>query len=146
MKRLILSFFVVAIALLATQCASGAGKESKGAVVEITQAQFKELVSDYTLPEWSFNGQRPAIVDFSAVWCGPCQRLAPILDELAAEYGQQIDFYKVDVDACPELSAAYGVSSIPMVLFCPVDGTPQAVTGLYPKEELVKVIEYVILK
>ena len=54
-----------------------------------------------------------------------------------------IDFYKVDVDKCPNLSRAYGVSSVPMLIFCPTTGNPTAVTGLYPKEELVKAIEYV---
>ena len=134
------------VTLAAAQCAMGAGDTGKGVVTDITQSQYKELVSDYTKGEWNFRGSRPAIVDFSATWCGPCKRLAPILDELAAEYSGEIDFYKVDVDQCPQLSQAYGVRSVPMVLFCPVDGRPEAITGLYPKEELVRVIDAVLLK
>ena len=127
--------------------ASGTKSESTGTksskVRELNETEFSTLVADYTSQTWSFKGKRPAIVAFSATWCGPCQRLSPILEELAKTYNGKIDFYKVDVDKCPNLSRAYGVSSVPMMIFCPLEGKPTAVTGLYPKEELVKAIEYV---
>lgn len=139
---------VVAIAIVALACgrASADSNDSKGKVIEITQTQYKQLICDYTKSLREFVGSRPAIVDFSASWCGPCKRLAPILDELAAEYDGQIDFYKVDVDACPQLSQAYGISSVPTVLFCPMTGDPLAIVGLYPKEEIVNVINYLFFK
>ncbi|MGN0212386.1 MAG: thioredoxin family protein [Muribaculaceae bacterium] len=118
-------------------------KSQAGKVTELSQEQFKARVCDYTLEAWKFKGLRPAIVDFTATWCGPCRRLAPILDELAVSYSGKIDFYKVDVDKCPELSATFGVRSVPMIMFCPVEGKPTVITGLYPKEELVKTIDYV---
>ena len=117
-------------------------KAESGKVRELSQTEFKAKVSDYTQKAWSFKGKRPAIVDFTATWCGPCRRLAPILDELAVTYSGKIDFYKVDVDKCQELSAAYGVSSVPMVLFCPMEGKPTVITGLYPKDEYLKLIDY----
>lgn len=122
--------------------------QNEGKVVELTQDKFKVLVNDYTdATTWKFNGARHAVIDFSATWCGPCKRLSPILDELAAEYAGEIDFYKVDVDKNKDLAQAYGVTSVPMVLFCPVDGSkPTVITGAYPKEELQKVIEYVFKK
>lgn len=112
-------------------------------VKELNEAEFSSLIADFNSKTWIFKGKRPAIVDFSATWCGPCQRLSPILDELSSIYDGKVDFYKVDVDKCPNLSRAYGVSSVPMMIFCPLSGNPTAVTGLYPKEELVKAIEYV---
>ena len=118
--------------------------QNEGKVVELTQDKFKVLVNDYTdATTWKFNGARHAVIDFSATWCGPCKRLSPILDELAAEYAGEIDFYKVDVDKNKDLAQAYGVTSVPMVLFCPADGSkPTVITGAYPKEELEKVIDY----
>ena len=115
----------------------------KTAVREIGEKEFSTLIADFNSKDWKFLGKRPAIVDFSATWCGPCRQLSPILDQLATSYSGKIDFYKVDVDKCPNLSRSYGVSSVPMLIFCPTTGNPTAVTGLYPKEELVKAIEYV---
>ena len=66
------------------------------------------------------------------------------MEELAKKYQGKIDFYKVDVDKAQELSQAFGVSSIPMILFVPMDKNPQAIMGAYPKAEIEKVIDYVI--
>lgn len=112
-----------------------------GKVNKISQDEFARLVADYNANEWKFNGKRPAIVDFNATWCGPCRRLAPILEELAAEYSGRIDFYAIDVDENPELAQAFGIQSIPMMLFCPVNDKPQGVTGLHPKSDLVEAID-----
>src|SRR3712207_8630656 len=63
--------------------------------------------------EWVFEGDKPAIIDFYATWCGPCKATAPILEELANDYAGKIDVYKVDVDQQQELAALFGVRSIP---------------------------------
>lgn len=141
---------LIIVSLLVCLFAPMASAEVKaGKVNELTQGEYKALVHDYATnaDSWVFKGTQNAIVDFSATWCGPCKRVAPILDELAKEYAGKIVFYKVDVDACKELATAYGVSSVPTMLFCPADGsTPTAITGAYPKEEIVKVIDYVFNK
>ena len=111
-------------------------------VKEIDQDQFKQLVGLADKGNWTTTAQRPCVVDFNADWCGPCRRLAPVLKELARER-TDIDFYSVNVDDNKELAETLRISSIPMLLIVPVQGDPQAIVGLYPKEELVKVFDYV---
>lgn len=120
-----------------------------GKVNQLTQTEFKTLVHDYAAnpDSWAYKGTQDAIIDFSATWCGPCKRLTPILDDLAKEYSGKIIFYNVDIDACRELAQAYGVSSVPTMLFCPADGsTSTAITGAYPRDEIIRVIDYVFNK
>lgn len=117
-------------------------------VKEITQAQFKTLVGDYSKGVEGFKqiNKKPVVIDIYATWCGPCKRLSPILDELATEYKGKVDFYKIDLDKNRDLGNAFGVQSIPYVIFIPAKGEPQAIMGLYPKEDLKEVIEYMFFR
>ena len=99
-----------------------------------------------TLPELAYLGNKPAIVDFTATWCGPCRKLAPILEELAKENKGKIEIYKVDVDKCKDLAKTFKIASIPAILFIPVDGEPQMLIGLRSKEDLQKEIDRILLK
>ncbi|MBQ7941102.1 MAG: thioredoxin fold domain-containing protein [Muribaculaceae bacterium] len=135
--------FVIGITLAAAtlcSCANAAPPQVK----DISQEEFTALVGDYSNGVYGFKmkGDKPAIVDIYATWCGPCRRLSPILEELAAEYRGKVDFYKIDLDKNRSLGDAFGVQSIPMVIFFPLDGNPQAIMGLYPKQELKEVIDY----
>ena len=107
----------------------------------LTVETFKEKVFDYTDGgEWSFKGEKPAIIDFYADWCGPCKTIAPILEELDAEY-EGIDIHKVDTEAQAELAAVFGIQSIPSLLFVPLGEQPQMAMGALPKatfEEAIK--------
>ena len=108
----------------------------------MTSAEFKTKIFDYTTQDkWSYLGDKPCVIDFYATWCGPCKRLAPIMDELSETYKGKINFYKVDVDQNRELAAAFGISSIPQVLYIPVEGKPSLKVGLYPKEEIIKLLD-----
>lgn len=110
----------------------------------LTTEEFKELVFDYTQDEeWSFKGKKPAIIDFYADWCGPCKVVAPILEELSIEF-EGIDFYKVDTEAQPELAAAFGIQSIPSMLFIRLDDKPQMVMGALPKEKFKQAIKEIL--
>ena len=111
----------------------------------LTTAEFKDKVFNYDeSKEWSYQGEVPAIIDFYADWCGPCKMVAPILEELSEEYDGKLKIYKVDTDAEQELAAAFGIQSIPSMLFIPVDEKPQMAAGALPKESLKKVISEVM--
>jgi len=108
---------------------------------ELTTDTFKEKVFDYNnSDEWVFEGDKPAIIDFWAEWCGPCKMVGPILEELSEEYDGKIDVYKVNVDDYPELSQAFGIRSIPSILFVPMEGNPQMSLGALPKETFKQAI------
>lgn len=96
--------------------------------------------------EWTFEGDKPCLIDFYADWCQPCKMVAPILEELAKEYDGKIDIYKVNTEEQQELSGAFGIRSIPSLLFCPKDEQPQMAQGALPKDSLKQVIEDVLLK
>ena len=140
-------------AIMITSCgnagASNAGDSSQGkktkAVVELNSDDFNKLVYDMNVEGVEYLGTLPAIVDFTATWCGPCQRIAPILDELAAEYDGQIVIYKVDIDKERELAKAFSISSIPAVLYIPMDGEPVITIGSRGKEKFKKEIETILL-
>lgn len=111
----------------------------------LTKQTFLEKVFNFEEnKEWKFEGDKPALIDFYADWCGPCKMLSPILEQLSEEYGDKIDIYKIDTEAEQELSAAFGIRSIPSMLFCPVDEQPQMANGALPKAELERVIAEVL--
>ena len=114
--------------------------------IQLTTAAFKEKVFDYTKSQdWKYQDTVPCIIDFYADWCGPCKAVAPILEELAKEYDGKIYIYKVDTEVEQELSAAFGIRSIPSILFIPVDKQPMMQAGALPKHVLKDVIEKELL-
>jgi len=95
--------------------------------------------------EWKFEGELPCLIDFYADWCGPCKMVAPILEELSKEFEGKINIYKVNTEEEQELSAAFGIQSIPSMLFCPKDGKPQMAMGALPKQAMTDAINEVLL-
>ncbi|HEY5569850.1 MAG TPA: thioredoxin [Bacteroidales bacterium] len=114
--------------------------------IELTKADFYKKVADLDLKEWKYLGDKPAVIDFYATWCGPCKAVAPIMEELAAEYNGKVIIYKVDVDKEPALAAAFGIQSIPTMLFVPMTGKPQMSKGAMPKTSLKQAIEDLLVK
>lgn len=113
----------------------------------LTKQTFLEKVFNYEKnKEWKFEGELPCIIDFYADWCQPCKMVAPILEELSEEFKGKINIYKVDTEAEQELAAAFGIRSIPSMLFCPKDAQPQMAQGALPKDSFVQVINDVLLK
>lgn len=108
---------------------------------QLTLEGFKEKVFDFEKKDaWEYQGDKPAIIDFYADWCGPCKAVAPILEELAAEHSDDLIIYKVDTEKEQELSAIFGIQSIPTLLFIPMDGTPMMQKGAIPKNAFEQVI------
>ena len=115
--------------------------------VHLTSDDFKEKVFNYeTGKEWKYEGTLPAIIDFYADWCQPCKMVAPVLEELASEYAGQIMIYKVNTEEEQELASAFGIQSIPTILFIPKEGQPQAAMGALPKQTFEKAIKDILLK
>jgi thioredoxin 1 len=115
-------------------------------VIQLTTETFKKLIFNYeTNSEWKFAGNKPAIIDFYADWCGPCKQLSPLVEEIAKEYSGKIDFYKVDTDKERILTQKLGITGLPTLVFIPEKGKPQIAVGALPKETLIKVINEVLL-
>lgn len=112
----------------------------------LTKAEFLKKVDNYEADtKWEYLGDRPCVIDFYATWCGPCKRLAPILEELSKEYSDEIYIYKVDAEQERELAYIFGVRSYPTIVFCPMSGTPEIALGLQPKEQLKTWIDTILL-
>jgi thioredoxin len=148
----------ILVALLGLACAScsqaqsnnkqsNKGKENKMGVIHLTKAEFLAKVANYEQnpQEWKYLGDKPAIVDFYASWCGPCRSIAPVLEELAEEYAGKIYVYKIDTEQEQELAAAFGIRSIPTLLFVPMKGQPQMAQGAMPKSAFKEAIDKVLL-
>jgi thioredoxin 1 len=111
----------------------------------LTAASFKQKVFNYDKSkEWKYAGDKPAIIDFYADWCGPCRMVAPTVAKIAEEYKGKINVYKVDVDAEQELASVFGINSIPAILFIPMSGQPQMTAGVMNKEAFDKAVKDVL--
>ena len=122
--------------------------DNKMKTIELTKADFLTKVMDYEAnpQEWKYLGDKPAIIDFYASWCGPCKMVAPILEELAEEYDGQIYIYTVNTEKEQELAAMFGIRSIPSILFIPMGEQPQMAMGAMPKSSFKEAIDKVLLK
>lgn len=108
------------------------------ATINLTKGGFISRIADLENinKEWKFLGNKPALIDFYASWCGPCRALSPILEELSEEFAGRIDIYKVNVDEQEALAEAFGIRSIPTLYFIPMHGSPQRAMGAMTKEQL----------
>lgn len=145
---LAVSLVVLLLTACETKAVNNDKKENKMKTIELTKADFLTKVMDYenNPNEWKYLGDKPAIIDFYASWCGPCKMVAPILEELAEEYDGQIYIYKVNTEEEQELAAMFGIRSIPSILFIPMEGQPQMAMGAMPKSSFKEAIDSVLLK
>ena len=116
------------------------------ATIKLTTEKFKEEIFDYTKEkEWKYKGDKPAIIDFYADWCGPCKMIAPVLEELSEER-KEVNIYKVDTEVELELSGVFQIRSIPSMLFIPMEGQPMMQAGALPKGALEEIIDKELLQ
>jgi thioredoxin len=108
--------------------------------VHLTKETFLENVWNYveSPKEWKYNGDKPALIDFYADWCGPCKKAAPILDQISKEYNGKINVYKIDTQKEQELAAVFGIKGIPAFLYIPVNGKPVMMSGIGRTDEATK--------
>lgn len=106
---------------------------------------FKKKVFNYIeSKEWKYEGDLPCLIDFYADWCGPCKMIAPTLESLAKEYDGKLNIYKLNTDNEPEVAQAFGINSIPSLLFIPKEGQPQMAQGALPKNALEKAFKEIL--
>ncbi len=99
------------------------------AISDLTDAQFEEEV---------INSDRPVLVDFWAEWCAPCRMLAPVVKEIAEEFGDRIRVYKMDLDANPQTPQRYNVRAVPTLLFFKSGEVADQLVGAVPKARIVE--------
>ncbi len=155
-KRIVIRAFFITFVILVGGCGSTGRNEKAGELSSkikndkmmehLTKESFLKKVFNFEQnKDWKYEGDLPCLIDFYADWCGPCKMVAPVLEELAKEYEGKILIYKVDTEAEPELAGAFGIRSIPSLLFCPMDSQPQMAMGALPKSTLKKAIDEVLL-
>lgn len=116
--------------------------------IHLNKQQFITKVMNYenNSQEWMYLGDKPAIIDFYANWCGPCKAVSPVLEDLAKEYAGKIYIYKIDIDKEQELAGIFGIQSVPTFLFIPMGENPQMAMGALPKEKFIEIIKNTLLK
>ena len=151
LKTLALFIFAGFIIINFSYCSNKAKAEanteekSESGVIYLTSETFKEQVFDYANnKEWLYKGEKPAILDFYADWCGPCKMLAPHLEAIQKEYNGEVQIYKINTDNNREVAGAFGIQSLPTIVFVPKEGQPQAVMGYRPQDDLESIITEVL--
>ena len=160
MKNILL-VSVFSTLLLAVSCNSASSKKqdstgiqtsvaeinTPGKPLHISKTDFIDKIYDYekSPKTWVYKGDKPCIIDFYADWCGPCKKIAPVLEDLSQKYSGKINVYKVNVDQERELAGFFGIQSIPTVLYCPMKGQPQITQGALPAETFEKIVKEFLL-
>lgn len=156
MRKLV---FILAIAVFSLQsCISSQAKDqgnkeqqapvqnvsveegTEGGSIKLTREKFLAEIWDYksSPQEWKYKGDKPAIIDFYADWCGPCKIASPILEEISKEYAGKVNIYKIDTDVERELAQIFGISGIPAFLYIPMEGKPMMTSGIARSQEDTK--------
>lgn len=101
---------------------------------------MEKIITDQSYHEVIAQGL-PVVIDFSATWCGPCKKIAPIIEELAAEYEGKVNIFKCDVDENDELTSKFGIRNVPTVIFLKGEEVVDKHVGAAPKSTFVEKVE-----
>lgn len=126
---------------------SSVEEKKEGEIIHLNRPAFlKDVFNFRENKQWKYEGTKSAVIDYWAEWCGPCKKLNPILKELASEYQDRVIFYKVNIDDEKEIANHFKITSIPLLMYLPVDGEPIVVLGIRSKEQIKQIIEEQLLK
>ena len=136
MKKLLL-ISIISIAFLSScgNSENNTKEEPKdGEISYVKEMSYKDFIKNVwdfeaSPREFVFKGTKPCVIDFYATWCGPCKKIAPIMEKLAKEYDGKVDFYKVDTDQDQKLSMVLQIRNIPMVFFMKNGAQPEKSVG-----------------
>ena len=145
MKKSILFAMILMVVCLSSNAQD---KKEDTKVKHLTYNEFLHKVWNFeSSPEtFKYKGKLPAVIDFYANWCGPCRRVAPIMEQLAKDYEGKLLVYKVNVDEEKKLASVFQVKSIPMVLFIPLEGQPMMQVGAMQEEKYRQIVEEQLIK
>ena len=145
MKKAIL---IALVMMVTAMTANAQEKKTESKVKHLTYNEFLKKVWDFEKNPTTFvyKGKLPAVIDFYADWCGPCRRVAPIMEKMAEDYEGRLLVYKVNVDQEKNLAAVFQARSIPMVLFIPKEGMPYKQVGAMQEQDYRNVVEEQLLK
>lgn len=101
---------------------------------------MEKIITDQSYQEVIAQGL-PVVIDFSATWCGPCKKIAPIIEELAVEYEGKVNIFKCDVDENDELTSKFGIRNVPTVIFLKGEEIVDKHVGAAPKSTFVEKVE-----
>ena len=119
--------------------------QEKGKIIKLTKTEFDKRVCNTNGQKWEYIGDKPCVIDFFATWCGPCKMITPFLSEFAEKYKDEMYVYQVNVDEEKALAQMFGAYSIPLLIFVPAKGEPQAQRGALPKDQLEQAIKTAVL-
>jgi thioredoxin 1 len=105
---------------------------------EVSQVGATKAVTDATFEVEVLKSGKPVIVDYWAEWCGPCRQVAPVLEEIASEYGEKIEVVKLNVDDNPEVTQRYGIMNIPTMSVFKDGQVVKEIVGAKPKSALLR--------
>ncbi|MBY0359361.1 MAG: thioredoxin [Candidatus Obscuribacterales bacterium] len=152
MKELLIAFFACLVigAMIngANETTNKSGNDTGSAAESGTQSYEPagEIIaptaetSDAHFEQDVLASQVPVLVDFSAKWCRPCQKMSPIVDQVAKEYSGKVKVYKVDIDSNPETKSRFNISSIPTFMVFKNGNQAESHSGAVPKDKLVALI------
>lgn len=142
-KLLLLSLIAIAIFTSCGNCSNA--NDSKSTANETDETTYVKVMTyqdflnkvwdlEANAEEFTFKGVRPCVIDFYATWCGPCRKVAPILEKLAEEYNGKVDFYKIDTDKETKLTYILKINSIPTIYFINGITQPEKIVGAAEEE------------
>ena len=150
MKKIITMAVLIFSSMLTYACTGGAEQKQaetqktaqEGSVIVMNKAMFIKDIFDYEKSkEWKYKGDKPAIIDLYADWCGPCKAMHPVLEALKGEIGDRARIAKIDVDQHEELAASYRIQMVPTFILFRKGEALWRHSGVISGKELKAIIE-----